>query len=192
MNIRAEKDDLLPCRFGACLKHLINWIIAARKKFPGKKIVSSKIDYKLAYRQFHLNANTATQTCTQLPEEDLEIVALSLTFGGVPGPHEWGVLSESICDFSFAIMQDAGWDPTSLCANNGHLVPPPLFLDDYIPFAEGKVLIIDVPVDERGTAEVYIEYTISVTVDIKDSNNVQRFKQVSILAIHFDAQENTQ
>ena len=66
----------------------------------------------------------------------LLIDALCLTFGGAPGPYEWEVLSESICDLSIAIMQDAGWDPTSLCDPNGHLAPPPLFLDDSIPFAE--------------------------------------------------------
>ena len=66
----------------------------------------------------------------------MEIVALRLTFGGSPGPYEWGVLSESICDLSIAIMQDTGWDPTSLCATNGHLFPPPLLMDDSIPFVE--------------------------------------------------------
>ena len=48
VNSRVEKDNLPPCRFGACLKRLMNWTVAARNKFPGKKIISSKIDYKLA------------------------------------------------------------------------------------------------------------------------------------------------
>ena len=65
-------------------------------------------------------------------------------------------------------MQDAGWDPTSFFAPNGHLVPPPLFLDDSIPFAEGKDLIIYVTVDARGTSDVYSEYTIALTVDVKN------------------------
>ena len=128
--------------------------------------------------------NTEIQTWTQLPEEDSEIVALCLTFRGAPGPYEWGVLSESICDLSIAIMQDDGCDPTSLCAPNGHLVPPPLFLDNSIPFAEGKDLIIDVPVDARGTSDVYIDNTITLTVDVEDSNNVQRLEQATVLAIH--------
>ena len=79
-------------------------------------------------------------------EEELEIVALRLTFGGAPGPYEWGVLSESICDLSIVIMQDSGWDPTSFCVPNVHLVPPPLFLDYSIPFAEGKDPVITCPV----------------------------------------------
>ena len=89
VNSRVEKSDLLPCRFQACLKRLMNWNVAARNKFPGKKIISSKIDYKSAYRRCHLNADTAIQICTQLTEEDLEIVSLHLTFGGAPGPYEW-------------------------------------------------------------------------------------------------------
>ena len=119
----------------------------------------------------------------------MEIVALRLNFGGAPGPYEWGVLLESIYDLSIAIIQDDGWDSTSLCDPNGHLVPPPLFLDNSIPFEEGKYLIIDVPVDARGTADVYIDDTISLTVDIEDSNNVQRLMQATLLATHFAAQE---
>ena len=86
-------------------------------------------------------------------------------------------------------MQDYGWDQTSLCATNGNIVPPPLFLDDSIHFAEGKDLIIDVPVDARGTADVNIDDTISLTVDVEDSNNVQRLEQATLLAIHCAAQE---
>ena len=101
----------------------------------------------------------------------------------------WGVLSEYICDLSIAIILDAGWDPTSLCAPNGHLVPQILFMDNYIPFIEGKGMIIDVPVDARGTAVVYIDDTISLTLDVEDSNNVQRLEQATLLVIHFSAQE---
>ena len=103
----------------------------------------------------------------------MAIVALRLTFGGAPGPYEWGLLSESICVLSIAIFQDSGWDPTSLCVPDGHLVHSPLFLDESIPFVEVKYLIIDVPVDARGTSAVYIDNTISLTVDVKNSNNIQ-------------------
>ena len=95
-----------------------------------------------------------------------------------------GSFSESICDLSIAIIQDAVLDPTSLCDPNGHLVPPPLFLDNSIPFAEGKDLIIDVPIDARGTADVYIDDTIALPVDVEDSNNVQRLEQATLLDIH--------
>ena len=76
-----------------------------------------------------------------------------------------------------------------MCDPNGHLVPPPLFLYDSITFAEGKYLIIDVPVDARGTADVYIDDTISLTLYVGDSNNVQRLDQATLLAIHCAARE---
>ena len=48
---------------------------------------------------------------------------------------------------------------------------------------------MDVPVDARGTADVYIDDTIVLTVDVKDSNNVQRLEQATLLAIHCAARE---
>ena len=84
----------------------MNWAVAARMKFPSRRIFASKIDYKSAYRRCHLGSDTAIQTCTQLPDDDLAVVALRLTFGGAPGPYEWGVISETICDLSTAILQN--------------------------------------------------------------------------------------
>ena len=51
VNSRVRKEDLLPCRFGACVKRIINWAVAARRKYPGKRILATKIDYKSAYRR---------------------------------------------------------------------------------------------------------------------------------------------
>ena len=62
---------------------------------------------------------------------------------------------------------------------------PPKILDESIPFAEGKDLIVEVPVDARGVADVYIDNTISLTVDVENSNNVQRLEQ----AIHCAARD---
>ncbi len=33
-------------------------------------------------------------------------------------------------------------------------IPLPPFLDDDIPFAEGRELIVDIPVDPRGKADI--------------------------------------
>ena len=80
--------------------------MAARKKYPNQKYLHTKIDYKSAYRRCHLNENTTIQTLIQLPDKNLAIVSLGLTFGGAPGPYEWGVLSETICDLVMEILQD--------------------------------------------------------------------------------------
>ena len=193
VNSRVNKDLLLPCKFGACLKRLMNWTVAARIKYPNKRILASKIDYKSAYRRCHLNAKVAVQTCTQLPEENLAIMALRLTFGGCACPFEWGAISESICDLAMAFLHSNDWDPTSLKSKLGDMVPKTKFLPDDVPFAKGKDLIIDVPVDPRGTADVYIDDTISLCVDMEGSSNVEKLRQCSLLAINVasrDVHEN--
>ena len=70
VNSRVDKDLFLPCKFGACSKMPMNWAVVTRKKYPDRRILASKIDYKSAYRRCHLNAEAAIQTCTQLPEEN--------------------------------------------------------------------------------------------------------------------------
>ena len=184
VNSRIKKESLLPCKFGACIKRLVNWAVAARKQYPNRKILASKIDYKSAYRRCHLAAGTAIQTCTQLPDENIAIIALRLTFGGAPGPYEWGVLSETICDLAMKILQDDDWDPSTLHAPNPELVPPAKLLDDNIPFAVGSDLIVDVPVNPRGVTDVYIDDTMGLTVDIEGSNNIMRLERAILLAIY--------
>ena len=61
-----------------------------------------------------------------------------------------------------ALLHSNEWDPSSLKSKLGDLVPQPTFLSDDEPFAEGKDLIVDVPIDPRGTSDVYIDGTISL------------------------------
>ena len=64
VNDRVDRSALMPCMFGKCLMRLINWAVAARKKYPNLPILASNVDYKSAFRRCHLNARTAVQTCT--------------------------------------------------------------------------------------------------------------------------------
>ena len=54
VNSRVIKDSLLPCKFGACIKILANWAVAARILHPNRLILATKIDYKSAYHRCHL------------------------------------------------------------------------------------------------------------------------------------------
>ena len=183
VNSRVRKPELLPCMFGGCLRRLINWAVAARLKHPGCKILATKIDYASAFRREHLNWSTAIQTCTQFPLLDLAFIALRLTFGGAPGPYEWGVMSETVCDLANAILLNNDWDPNNLHAPNPELVPTEEFLDPEIPVKEGMELIVDIPVDARGFIDLYIDDTIGLTVDIPGSDNILRLKRAILLAI---------
>ena len=103
VNSRVQIDTLLNCRFGVCMRRLANFAVAARRKHPNCRILATKVDYKSAYRCCHLNHETAVQTITQLPEDNMAIISLQLTFGGLPCPFEWGVISESVCDLANAL-----------------------------------------------------------------------------------------
>jgi hypothetical protein len=93
VNRRVIQDGLQRCMYGRCLMQLLCWIVAARRKFPKAPIVLQKIDIKSAYRQCHLNAITAMQIITQLPDNELGIIMLCLTFGGAPCPFKWNTCS---------------------------------------------------------------------------------------------------
>jgi hypothetical protein len=184
LNSRLRQDKLHPCYFGWVTRRLINWIVAARRKYPNRRILATKVDFKSAYRRLHLHHRIAQQSCTQLPEDRIALMALRLTFGGAACPFEWSIISETICDLATAIAHDASWDPTTLVAPDQHLVPPPAFLPDDIPFAPGKELIVDVEVDERGTHEMYLDDLIGLTIDLPDTDNRLRAERAPLLAIH--------
>jgi hypothetical protein len=148
--------------------------VVARRKFPKAPIALQKIDIKSAYQRCHLNAITAIQTITQLPNNKLGIIMLCLTFGSAPCPFEWNILSESIHDLANEILFDENWDPLTNYAPSQHLVPAMELLDTSIPFAEGADLIVDIPVDPRGTGVVYIDDLIQATVIIDGTDNVIR------------------
>ncbi len=171
VNKRVIRERLQKCMYGQCLMRLFCWIVAARRKFPNKPIALQKIDIKSAYRQCHLNAITAMQTITQLPEDDLGIIMLRLTFGGAPCPFEWNFISNSIRDLANEILVDKSWNPSEIHAPCQHLVPEMKLMDDSIPFAEGRELIVDIPVDARGTGDVYIDDLIQATIVIEGTDN---------------------
>jgi hypothetical protein len=76
INSQTDTDLLQQCKFGKCLLRLINWAVAARRKYPNWRILAKKDNFKSAYRQMHLNWETAARTVTQLPENDLALMSL--------------------------------------------------------------------------------------------------------------------
>jgi hypothetical protein len=190
VNSRIDTDKLMPCYFGRALRRLINWVVAARKLYPNKRILTTKLDVKAAYRRCHLNAMIATQTCTQLPSKGLALLILRLTFGGAPCPSEWGSIAESICDLANAILLSDDWDPLSLQSPAQHLVPNKITLKDDIPFGIGRDLIVDIPVGSRGTVDLYIDNFCGLMVDIDD--NATRLERAPLLALVSAAREVTE
>ena len=76
VNSRVLKELLQDCRYGFCIRRIINWAIAARRAYPNQRILATKIDYKSAYRRGILHFATALKTATQLPDDNIAIIML--------------------------------------------------------------------------------------------------------------------
>jgi hypothetical protein len=141
-----------------------------------------KNDFKLAYCHLHLHSDTAVKTVAQLPELELALMSLQLTFSGAPGPYKWSVISETICNLTTAIKHNKICNPMMLFRRNQHLVPPPKFLDDLIPFIDGLKLIVVIDIDPQGTIDDYISNLISVVVDVEGIDNLVQCNCAPLLA----------
>ena len=145
INSRVNLDDFLPCYVWESSPQDGKRTIAARQKFPNWQIFITKIDFKSAFRQCHLNAKNTLQTCVQFPEDKLAIMSLRLSFRGRPCPQEWSVLAEPIWDLSNTFLKSDEWDPKILFSPYQHLVPPIQMLDDDTPFGKAKELVVEAP-----------------------------------------------
>jgi hypothetical protein len=187
VNSRVRKELLQACRFGFFIRQIVNWAVAARSSYPNFRILATKIDYKSAYRRGHLNAETALQTCTQLPDKGMAIMTFWNTFGGAPCPYEWGIKSERICDLANELIVSKEWNPLTLHATVQPLIPPKKILVNNLPLGQARKLIMDVPVDSRGKIDVYIDDTTGLTVDIPGRDNAACMEEVIPLTIEVAA-----
>jgi hypothetical protein len=191
VNSRVDKNKLLPCVYGGAIRRLVNWAVAARNKYPNTRIYVSKIDFKAAYRRLHLHHLTAVQSCTQIPDLEIGLLPLRLTFGGAPCPYEWGKISETICNLATAIIQNDAWDPDNLQAPNQEKFLPPKFMADDVPFGEGRELVINVEVDSRRTHDTYIDDLIGLGLDLPGTDNLKRSEGAPLLAIDAYSRQRT-
>jgi hypothetical protein len=52
---RVETLSRTPCKFGFCIKRIINYIVFLRHCYPSNRILVGKFDWKTAYRRGHLS-----------------------------------------------------------------------------------------------------------------------------------------
>jgi hypothetical protein len=190
VNSCIKKELLQACRYGFCIWRLINWTLAARQHYTNQRILASKIDYKPAYHRGDLNFAMALQTAMQLPDNDLAIITLWLTFGGAPCPFEWGIMSKTICNLANELLKCKEWDQRTLHATVQADIPARKYLCNDVPFAIGRELIIDIPINPHGYADVYINNTTGLTIDLPGTHNADRLEAAIPLAIEVAAQPN--
>jgi len=87
-------------------------------------------------------------------------------------------------------LKSEDWEPADLHASVQKDIPPRQYLGDDVPFGFGRELIINVPIDPRGYADVYIDDTTGLTVDLPGTKNAERLEAAIPLAIEVAARPN--
>ena len=109
-------------------------------------------------------------------------MAFHLTFGGAPCPPLWNVISESGTGIANKLIQFPNWDhsilfdPLFSTLEELETIPPE------ISFAQSKELTVDVPINDIGKCELYIDDTMTVALGKDDI--VRRVASAVPLAIH--------
>jgi hypothetical protein len=115
---------------------------------------------------------------------------LRLSLGGKPCLSEWVAILESICNLATAILHSNNWDPGKMYAPNQHLVSTKITLNDNIPFGQGKEPVVNIPINPRGTHDIYINDIICPTLNILGTDHVAQCQAAALLAIDATAHLN--
>jgi hypothetical protein len=87
---------------------------------------------------------------TQLPDNLIAIIMLHLTIGGAPCPFEWGIILETIFNLTKNLLKCKDWDLQDLHSSVQKDIPLQQYLDDNVPFAISRNLIVDIPINPEG------------------------------------------
>ena len=180
VNSRVIDEELPQCMFGYCLLRLIHYIAALCQSFPSTPILIQKVDWKSAYKRIHLHPSTAIQCCSTF--DSITLIPLRAIFGGSPCPSEWGIISETTTDLANYILNHTDWNPADLRSPNQHQIAPPKILPISTPFGQTQRMMVSIPIETIGKANVYIDDTI--TVALHSTENDPRASAVVPPAIH--------
>jgi hypothetical protein len=130
---------------------------------------------------------TALQTVNQIPEDNIALIIPCPMFDGTPGPFKWGVVSETVCDLANKLLKCNNWDSLTLHSSVQQEISTRQYLNDNIPFPEGRELIVNVPIDHQGYADVYIDNRTGLTINLPGTQNADRLEAAIPLAIRVAA-----
>jgi hypothetical protein len=114
--------------------------------------------------------------------KDFSLPSLRLTFGGSPCPNEFCVVSELCTNLANDLLHCLHWDPKMLQSPHAHRLSNPRLLDDSIPFGQPKKLDVEIPIDDWGRIDDFIDDGIAIVLDLGDNKN--RAVTAMLLAIH--------
>jgi hypothetical protein len=105
-----------------------------------------------------------------------------MTLGGSPCPSLWGIKSETMVNICNSLIHNEFGDPRSLFDPMSLTLPSPSSLPDDVPFHQARELAVQIPIDNEGKADIYLNNILGVAPDIK--NNIMRVSYAIPLAIH--------
>jgi hypothetical protein len=108
--------------------------------------------------------------------------SLRLTFGGSPCPNEFCLISELCTDLANGILHCTDWDPEILRSPHANKLSNPRLLDDSVSFGQAKALDVEIPPDDQGRIDNFIDDGIAIIPDL--GNNRNRAVTAMLLAIH--------
>ena len=113
------------------------------------------------------------------------ILSLRMPFGGSPCPSEFSLLTDIVTDTINDLLNDKNWNNKKIYSKAVHDIPDPVRLSDDIPYAQARSLSVDLPVEENGKSDVFIDDIITCAVDIED--NLDRITKAPITIIEATA-----
>ena len=119
------KEKLETCMFRHALLRIIRKVVHLRQNYTDKILWIRKEDAKSAYRQFHMNADTAILAGVhlQINGEDYLLLSLRLPFVVSPCPIELCLFSDIITDSINDLMAWKNWNPAELASDYVHKIP---------------------------------------------------------------------
>ena len=184
VNSRVIKEILEPCMFGHTLLRVIHQIVAIRKRHKSSIIWIRKEDFKSTYCRMHLDALTAVRAAVRVKLNGSWFILTStrLPFGGSPCPNDFSLASDMITDAVNDLLCSKDWDHKKVVSDFVKSVPAPKPLDEDIPFAQARELCVDIPENDCGKADCFIDDIITVAVDL--GNNAERIAAAPCTVLH--------
>ncbi len=94
-------------------------------------------------------------------------MALRMTLGGTLCPSLWGYIAETLADEYNTLLQN--WDHISLLDPMPKEVDSPQSLPDSLPFHPALPLSVEVPTNDIGKVDIFLDNSIGITLEINDN-----------------------
>ena len=191
VNSRVISTELEPCMFSYVLLRLIHYVVNLRRRHRESRIWLRKEDYKSAFRRIHLSAKTALEAAVtvEIAQKKYIAIPLRMPFGGAPCPSEFALFSDMITDTINDLLKDKNWDNTTIFSDVIKDIPPPIPLPDNIPFSQAKPMRVELPDEDFGKADVFLDDIISCIVDKGD--NLDRITKAPSTIIEATARQGS-